>query len=287
MAPDKFTATWVSHSSIADFLNCPRAYFLKNVYKDPQTGHKIQITSPALSLGSAVHEVLEGLSVLPTKDRFRDSLLGKFNQLWAKYTGKKGGFTSSKTEDYYLDRGRQMLKKVEASPGPLLNLAVKIGQDLPYFWLSEDDNLILSGKIDWLEYFKDTDSVRIIDFKTSKRPESDDSLQLPIYLLLASRCQNRPVSSASYWYLGNDAGLQTKALPQVDQAFDQVIRLASQIKLARQLERFKCPTNGCRHCLPYEQVISGKAEFVGLSDYNRDLYLLPVENDSAVDSTIL
>ena len=37
MAVDKYTAVWVSHSSMGDFLKCPRAYFLHNVYKDPKT----------------------------------------------------------------------------------------------------------------------------------------------------------------------------------------------------------------------------------------------------------
>ncbi len=53
--PDKYTATWVSHSSMGDFIKCPRAYYLKNMYKNPKTGKKIGIVSPALSLGSAVH----------------------------------------------------------------------------------------------------------------------------------------------------------------------------------------------------------------------------------------
>ena len=61
---DKYTAYWVSHSSINDFLKCPRAYFLKNVYKDPKTGRKIKLISPPLALGQAVHEVVESLSVL-------------------------------------------------------------------------------------------------------------------------------------------------------------------------------------------------------------------------------
>jgi len=30
---DKFAAIWISHSSISDFLKCPRSYFLKNIYK--------------------------------------------------------------------------------------------------------------------------------------------------------------------------------------------------------------------------------------------------------------
>jgi hypothetical protein len=64
MAPDKYKAVWVSHSSIGDFLKCPRAYFLHNVYKDPKTGRKINIVSPALSLGLAVHTALESLKVV-------------------------------------------------------------------------------------------------------------------------------------------------------------------------------------------------------------------------------
>jgi ATP-dependent helicase/DNAse subunit B len=89
---DKFTALWVSHSSISDFLQCPRAYYLKNIYKDPDTGRKFQITSAPLSLGSAVHEVIEALSEIPTQDRFRQSLLEKFETAWKKYHGKIGGF---------------------------------------------------------------------------------------------------------------------------------------------------------------------------------------------------
>ena len=58
MAADKFTATWISHSSISDFLKCPRAYYLKNMYKDPKTGHKIQLMSPPFELGKDVDEVI-------------------------------------------------------------------------------------------------------------------------------------------------------------------------------------------------------------------------------------
>lgn len=286
MTPDKFSATWVSHSSISDFLNCPRAYYLKNVYKDPQTGHKLQTTSPSLSLGSAVHEVVEALSEIPTKSRFDENLVGRFNQVWTKYLGKKGGFLDSNTETLYQERGHAMIRRVMEHPGPLLNLAVKINQDLPYFWLSEDENIILSGKIDWLEYLPDEDSVHIIDFKTSKSPESDDSLQLPIYHLLVHNCQKRAVKKASYWYLEKDDAPLEKKLPDLTDAFDRVIKIAKQMKLARSLERFKCPTDGCRNCTPMEQILLGNAEFVGVSDFGRDLYLIP-GRDLSTDSVIL
>jgi len=45
---EKYGAVWVSHTSINDFKKCPRAYFLKNVYKDPETNKKIKIMTHRL-----------------------------------------------------------------------------------------------------------------------------------------------------------------------------------------------------------------------------------------------
>lgn len=104
-----------------------------------------------------------------------------------------GGFVSKEEESTYKANGKIMIKNLIKKPGPLKNLAVKINQELPYYWLSEKDNIILCGKIDWLEYLPKSDSVHIIDFKTSKREEPKDSLQLPIYLLLVKSTQQRNV----------------------------------------------------------------------------------------------
>lgn len=81
---DKYTAVWVSHSSISSFLDCPRSYYLKNVYKDPKSGHKIKLMSPPLALGQAVHDVVESLSGLKTDLRFRQPLMEKFEDAWKK-----------------------------------------------------------------------------------------------------------------------------------------------------------------------------------------------------------
>ena len=299
MAKDKYTAVWVSHSSISNFLDCPRAYYLKNIYKDPKTGHKISLITPPLSLGQAIHEVIESLSVLPIEKRFSESLIGKLDEAWEKISGKKGGFVDKKTEQQYKERGRAMLRKVMKTPGPLKNLAVKINMELPWFWLSEEDNIILCGKIDWLEYlpapacagrqagFKDSNSVHIIDFKTGKNNEKTESLQLPIYHLLAYHCQDRPVIKASYWYLERDNKPIEKKLPDVNKAHDQVLKIAKQIKLARQLERFKCPSNGCRICRPLETVIEGRAELVGVGNYGSDIYIINQQSANQKNSVII
>ena len=281
MAKDKFSAVWVSHTSISDFLKCPRAYYLRNVYKDPRTRHKIQIMSPSLALGQAVHEVLESLSVLPTDQRFRDSLLSKFNSVWQKVSGKKGGFSSLEQEERYRLRGEEMMKRAERLKGPLSRLAVKIKQDLPYFWLSEDDNIILCGKIDWLEYLPESDSVHIIDFKTSKNQEDGNSLQLPIYHLLVHHCQHRAVSKASYWYLDMADNLIEKELPDLQAAQDLLLQHAKKISLARKLNVMKCPngSDGCMHCQPMERILRGEGELVK-SDDRYDVYILPWKKES-------
>ncbi len=287
MAKDKYLAVWVSHSSISDWLECPRAYFLKNVYKDPKTGHKLSIISPPLSLGSAVHEVIEGLSVLPVDKRFDKSLIEKFDEVWKKYEGKKGGYFDKETEAFYKEKGKKMLRRVQNNPGILKNLAVKIQMDLPYFWLSEKDNIILCGKIDWLEYLKDKDSVRIIDFKTGEREEGDDSLQLPIYYLLASKTQQRKVLGVGYWYVAKADEPVEKELPDIDKVEKKILKIAKEIKLARQLGRFKCPSGGCRACLPMEKVIKGEGEFVGVDEIRRDVYVLAKTEEKQPEGKIL
>lgn len=272
---DKYSATWVSHSSISDFLACPRAYYLRNVYKDPLTNHKITITSAPLSLGSVVHEVLESLSTLPVDKRFEESLLEKYDKLWGKVSGKKGGFKDKEEEEGYKERGIKMLEIVEKNPGFILKKAVKIPSTfIPNYYLSEEENIILCGKIDWLKYNEKDDSISIIDFKTGKNDEHKDSLQLPIYLLLATNTQKREVKSVYYWYLNKDNKPVRQKLPDLKDSYEKVFEIAKRIKLARKLQHFKCPKGGCNKCVPLERILRGDGEKVGVSDTRQDIYIL-------------
>lgn len=277
MAQDKYSALWVSHSRINDFKTCPRAYFLKYLYRNPKTGHKMKLMTPPLALGQIVHDVLDSLKELPTKERFKVSLIGKLHELWEKIEGKKGGFLDSSIEQQYRTRAEGMLLRLMKNPGPLSRLAVRLKMELPYFWLSEEKNIILSGKIDWMEYLPDTDSIHIIDFKTSKNEENNESLQLPIYYLLAKRCQTRHISHMSYWYLEREeGGIVEKSLPNEEKILDSILESALEIQLAGKLGRFKCrqPEGGCYACKPLELLIKGEGEFVGVNNYKEDIYVL-------------
>lgn len=276
---------WVSHSSMADFLKCPRCYYLRNVYKSKQTNRKMNIITPPLALGQVVHEVIEGLSSLPREDRFKGPLLEKFEKSWEKVTGEKGGFKDSAEEEGYKQRGREMITRVVENPGVLLNKAVKIKPrtekdrlsnfDLPYYQFSEPDNIILCGKIDWLEYMEADDSVHIIDFKTGKNEEDESSLQLLIYFLLAKNCQKFNVTRASYWYLDRDDAPGSIPLPEEREATERILEVAKRVKLARQLNLMNCHKGGCFACLPFEAVLRGEGKLVGVSDTNQDIFILP------------
>ena len=272
---DKFSAVWVSHSSISDYLVCPRAYYLKNIYRDPKTNHKIMLMQPPLALGQAVHEVVESLSALPVADRFSVPLADKYEEAWKNISGELGGFTDEDEEEKFKRRGAAMIARIQNNPGPLAQKAIKLRQELPYFWLSEEDNIILCGKIDWLAYEEAVDGVHILDFKTGKFDEDESSLQLPIYLLLVTNCQQRPVVKLSYWYLDRDDAPVEMKLPIYNEALERVLTIAKKIHLARKLEHFKCPKgDGCRNCRPYEEIVAGRAKFVGVGGYNQDIYIL-------------
>ncbi len=281
--------TWISFSSMRNFMQCPRSYYLANVFRDPKTNHKISTVSPPLALGQIVHQVLEELSGLPAQKRFEKPLTDEFIKKWTSVSGKLGGFSSEAQENEFKLRGLEMLRKVQLNPGPLANLAIKLADNLPSYWLSDVDQIKLCGKIDWLEYLPDTDEVHIIDFKTSKSTQESESLQLPIYVLLTSHVQKRAVKKTSYWYLGlHDAPVE-QPVPDLKQAEQDIGKIAQEIRLARKLNRFPCKKASatCSFCSPYEAIIEGKAIFVGTGIYQQDLYMIHRSNEDEGSSSLI
>lgn len=285
---DKYTATWVSHSSMGDYHTCPRLYYLRAMYKNPKTGKKISVVAPALSLGVAVHNVLEGLGQFKAEERMNRDLIAWFEKEWKGVEGKKGGFTSDEQEAEYKQRGLRMIETVVKDPRFLTNKAVKLPKKEmnPNFWLT--DTIILNGLIDWIEYLPADDSLHLVDFKTGKNEERGDSLQLPIYLLLCNELQKRKVSKASYWYLESDTMVE-KELPDAAKAHAKVLERALPVRAARERalkekvdDVFVCPhgAEGCRNCRDFEAVVrkiqtgEGSATFVGTGNFGQEMWFV-------------
>ncbi len=274
---DKYTAVWVSHSSISDFLRCPRAYFLKNVYRT-KDNRKINVVNASLSLGSAVHETLEGLLNYKAEERAAQPLQTQFEENWKKFSGKQGGFKNAQEEAETKSRGLAMIQRVAKNMGPLLHKAVKLAphaNDMPpNFYLSEEENIVLSGKIDWLEYIEKDDAVQVIDFKTGKKDEDENSLQLPIYSLLLNALQKRKVAGAAYWYIERNDEPTNVVLPDIANAKHNVLTEALKVKKAREQGVFECPRGGqgCFACRDFEKILRGQAQLVGIGGYNQEMY---------------
>ncbi|NMB70516.1 PD-(D/E)XK nuclease family protein [candidate division WWE3 bacterium] len=273
--PDKFSAVWLSHSSISDFIKCPRSYYLKNVYKDPITKHKIMVANPNLSLGSAVHNVLETVSNTSLANRPRLNLHFLLDAEWRKFSGDKGGFKDTIQEETFKQRGHKMIDRVMTHWDPLLFETVSMGDDLPFYWISEADNIILCGKVDWLSKHPQG-GIQIIDFKTGRYEESEDSLQLPIYALLVKKILNEDKMTVSYWYLDSADLPINMALPNLEEAEKSIHEIGLKIKQARQSNNMLCPRGeeGCFSCRDYEKIIKGEAKYLGLGEFNKDLYLV-------------
>ena len=275
MVQAKTFPLWVSHTSISDFLSCPRAYFLRHIYKDPMTGRKINIINPSMALGLTVHDVLETLADYSASERMKQPLLERFEKVWEHVSGELGGFRDETEEMQFKKRGLTMIERVLEHPGPLLNKAIRLHSpdDLPpRYMLSAEENIVLCGKVDWLEYFPDDDSVHIIDFKTGLRDEKEDSLQLPIYALLVKNLQRREIKRISYWYLERDNKPVEMGLPDFVKANQRVTDVAMAIKKLRQEGRYVCPRQGCFSCRPLENIVAGQAKWVKQSGY-MDVYI--------------
>ncbi len=285
---DKYNAVWLSHSSVSDFLKCPRLYFLRNVWKN-ENGRKVNIVSPHMSLGSAVHQVIEPLANLKTEERFKHDLLMTFEGIWDKYTGKKGGFEDSETEKIFKERGVKMIQNVIENPGPLKSKTVKFyqGDFIPNIFLSEKDNIILCGLVDWVEYIEKDDTLRVIDFKTGKKDEKEDSFQLPIYKILVESLQKRKVSGGAYWYLDRDKFPKSVELidEDIEDVRERLLKVGLDIKKRKgttkkqdEIEKnFACERGeDCYECKEFEMIKnkSEKVEYLGIGEYKQDLYYI-------------
>jgi predicted RecB family nuclease len=123
-----------------------------------------------------------------------------------------------------------------------------------------------------LEYIEEGDSVHIIDFKTGKNEEDEDSLQLSIYCLLVHNLQKRKVKKVSFWYIDRENQPREMIMPDLEMAHKKVLNIAMEIKKLRQKGVYSCTKGGCYACRPLEEILEGKCKFIRTKGY-QDIYI--------------
>ncbi len=253
---------WISHSALSAFERCPHLYYLEYEYRNPATGNRIQITNPYLSLGLAVHQAIEGMLEFPLKDRRKISLFDRYSKIFKNYRGLNGGFLFKNKEDDFYERGVKMLERIEKSK--LLDTpAVKTKTNFPSMEIFSKEELgiraVLVGNIDWIELLPNK-AAHIIDFKTGNTKENNNSLQLPIYLILGKNNIKEDVKKLSYWYLQHDDFPVEQKIGKINQYINIIKERTKAIKKAVDDQDFACDFNKkCFACRDYEKIFKGEA----------------------------
>ncbi len=269
---------WISHSAISAFARCPHLYYLEYEYRNPETGNRIQITNPYLALGIAVHEAIEGLLETKPEERSKIVLEERFDQIFEKYRGLRGGFISQKKEEDFYERGIKMMERVKRTDF-LSKPSLKTKTNFPTIDLI-NENVKLVGSIDWIEKLSGG-GAHIIDFKTGNSKENNGSLQLPIYTILGESNIKEKVERVSYWYLQHDDMPVEQKLPDTKYYLNILKEKASLIKEAVEENRFPCNYgNKCFSCRDYEKIFIGEAEKIeSANSRNKDVFCIFKEED--------
>ena len=275
-------AVFISPSSISDFKACPQAYFYHYVYRSPKSGLKIQVINPKLSLGATVHDTLHKFLYTQSVVKTDDQLINIVNWYWQKVSGEKGGFASQKEESLYKAKALKMLDTFWNNQHFKSTRPVKL-PDFPKVNLGKD--LILTGKLDWIEKLGEK-LYQIVDFKTGQREEKSDSLQLPIYAVIASDYLKGAKIQASYWYLGKENHLREFKLPELDETITKLKSIGIQIMSARHTKSFGCSSGNesCWACRDLIAVTKGQAKLVSVNFARKqEIYIIPADETKDYD----
>lgn len=263
-------ALFISYTGLKDYSKCPRSFYLKNIYRDPKTGYKLQVASPYMTLGATIHDVIKWFLQMQGQVS-KEQLIQKYRNLWLKYRGKRGGFATREDEASFGKRGLKMLDNFFANT-KVLEPNLKTDDFLKF---KIDETTFLNGRVDFLGQLPDG-SIHVLDFKTGSKDE-EDPLQLYIYAILAESNLQRKVSKISYWYLDRDASPKEAVLDSLEEKLEWLKKKAKEIKAVIEQASWVCIQDPklCKDCQAYQDIIDGKGEFQFSDDaFKKQVYYL-------------
>ena len=65
-------------------------------------------------------------------------------------------------------------------------------------------------------------------------------------------------------------------LPGIEKSHETVLEIARKVKNAREKKEFDCPRGaaGCFACRPFEKILKGEAEYIGVGGYGQEMYII-------------
>lgn len=189
----------LSPSRAGDFRQCPLMFRLRVVDKVPEP------PSPAATLGTLVHQVLEDLYDLPAAGRTEEAALAMLAPAWAQMLAKDAELAGLHESDAalgrWLDDGRARLRTYFALENPQ-RLEPAAREEFVEWQLP--DGPLLRGVIDRVDVAPDG-SIRVIDYKTGKTPlpqyGTQAKFQMRFYALLVERLRGRMPALLQLLYL--------------------------------------------------------------------------------------
>jgi DNA helicase-2/ATP-dependent DNA helicase PcrA len=169
-----FRAQGISVTALNNYLECPWAYFYRNLVRIPEAPNK------HLSFGNAVHaalksyfDVLSGINGAPGEDRGNAYLVQRFEESLAHEPIKESEYEEA------LEKGRRALPMFYDayhemwSPRALNEARI---EPIPL-----EDGTLINGKLDRIEFLDDggandvaREPVRVVDYKTGKPKSRND-----------------------------------------------------------------------------------------------------------------
>jgi putative RecB family exonuclease len=195
--------------------------------------------SPAATLGTLVHSVLEGLFDLPAPERTIEAATGMLEPMWSAMRAKA-----------------PELESLHDSPGAERTwLAEAAERVVSYFTLENPQRLepaareefvewqlpggpLLRGVIDRVDIAPDG-SIRVVDYKSGKSPSpqygSQAKFQMRFYALLVERLRGRRASVLQLLYLKDGASVVlhptdedlVRIEAEIRELWDQIVRAAT------------------------------------------------------------
>ncbi len=179
----------LSPSRASDFRQCPLMFRLRTLDRIPEP------PSPAATLGTLVHSVLEHLFDLPAQERTESAAAADLAPRWKTMLAKDPQLADLHENDAavaaWLEEGRARLHTYFTLENP--TRLEPSGRE-EFVELQLPDGPLLRGIIDRVETAPDG-SIRLSDYKTGKTPHprfgNKERFQMKFYALLVERLKGR------------------------------------------------------------------------------------------------